>query len=158
MKYILIILPLFLLGCRKDEYGTPLTGEKAFFVGEWHLESSIYFDFCDNTGQYYLTPEEQGLDYRIKITEAGYISFYQNDTLVDAGQIYFPGHGFEAIKIGTALDPKKISFSMYLDGDKSRRFSGSGSKDSIRTNFTRRIGHELYPNDCRVYRDYFRRK
>lgn len=158
MKYFLILCSIILISCRKDQTGDLLTGEKEFFVGEWHLEQSIYFDFCDNTGYYYLSPEEQGIDYRINITEDGYISFHQNDTLVDGGRIFFPGGGFEAIKIGTALDPKKILFTIYLDGDPSRRFSGGGSIDSLRTNYTRRIGHELYPGDCRVYRDYFRRQ
>ena len=106
-----------------------------------------------------MTAEEQGIGYRIVFEKRGYVSFYQNDSLVEGGYVCFSAGGFETQYTGSVVDSKVIYFSIWLDNDKTRRFSGSGSLDSIRTNYTPRIGVEPYgPGVCEAYRDYFRRK
>ncbi len=151
-KVIFIVLILNLISCRKDETNMRLKGEKSFLLGEWELVHTYFLDFNDPNGVEFVSAEEQEGTYRIIFEKQGFVTFYHGDKILEAGYTHFPGFGFEAKKIGTALDPKQISFNIWLDGNMDRNFAGTGILDSLATGTTPRIdtGHV-------AYRDYYRR-
>jgi len=153
IKITFLSFVLFLIACRKDRIkGEVLDGEKSVLIGEWVLKSSLYFDKCDWTPTEYLTAEEQQIDYRIRITEDGFITFLQNGKLVEGGNIFLHSQAFKTFFTGSVVDPKEFSFDIWVDADKNRRFIGSGLLDSMTTKVPR-----LNPNECDVYSDRLRR-
>jgi len=153
LQITLLISILILSACRKDEIkGEVLEGEKSVLVGEWVLKSSLYFDSCEWTETEYLTAEEQELDYRVRITKDGFIRFFQNGEVVEGGNIFFPGSGFETYFTGSVVDPKEFSFTIWIDGDKKRGFVGHGLLDSMNATIPR-----LNSTKCDVYSDRLRK-
>jgi len=119
--YILILLLCF--SCKKDH----LLADKKILIGTWNWRSSTVLDFCLGWTDY--TPESTGDTYKVVFLKKGVIQFYKNNYLLREHNIVFKDIYIQ--KEGIVDSHKEISFTIYLDGDKTKILYGKGTPNDF---------------------------
>jgi len=128
-KYLFLVF-ILLISCKKDK----LDGDSEILVGKWHWVYTIYeYDKCQQNGGYVktLNPTTENTTYQMEFFKKGKVKFYENEIEKSEFRLVVPN--FAAWNGYQTFYDNMFRFSIFLDNDKNKEFSGLVSKDSILT-------------------------